>query len=209
MKYRFILILSLLLSGTGYQALAQDTVNGKKIIQFTGIVLDTESEQGVPGVHIYAPKGGRGTTSNPYGYFSMAVLEGDSLIISAISFEKENFIIPTLPEDKYNFTVVISLKRDTTYLEELEVYPFPSEDLLKEAILAFQLPSQYNNTQRTLDQQMLNRMYRNLSMDGNNNYQYYMSQQAQAYNLKYQVNSISLLNPFAWNQFIKSLKKDK
>ncbi len=28
---------------------------------------------GVPGVHVYVPKAGRGTTSNNVGFFSMAV----------------------------------------------------------------------------------------------------------------------------------------
>ncbi|PIB36728.1 hypothetical protein BFP72_15630 [Reichenbachiella sp. 5M10] len=181
----------------------------RKVIQFSGIIVDAESEMGIPGVHLYAPKGGRGTTTNPYGYFSMAVLEGDSLIVSAVSFVKENFTVPVLVSDRDNLTVVISLKRDTTYLEELEVFAFPSEEMFKEAVLALQLPNQYdlNNMQRNVDQRMLNRMSGDLTMGSSGNYEYYMEQQANAYSLQYQPNSISLLNPFAWNRFIKSLKK--
>lgn len=206
MKYLIVTLLSIVTCFATLDLFAQDE---KKIVQFTGVVIDTETDQGVPGVHIFAPKGGRGTTSNPYGFFSMAVLEGDSILISAVSFEKETIKIPVLPKGKYNFTVVISLKSDTTYLPELEVYPFPNEQIFKEAILALQLPNQQdlNNMQRSMDQRMLNRMYRNLSMDGNNNYQYYMSQLANANNQKYQTSSLSLLDPFAWNRFIKSLKK--
>lgn len=208
MKYLIAAILSIATCFTAHDVLAQSE---KKVVQFTGVVIDTKTDQGIPGVHIFAPKGGRGTTTNPYGYFSMAVLEGDSMLISAISFEKETIKIPVLPEDKYNFTVVISLKSDTTYLPELEVYPFPNEQIFKEAILALQLPNQQDldNMQRSMDQQMLNRMYGNLGMDNNNNYQYYMSLQANTNNRKYQTNSLSVLDPFAWNRFIKSLKKKK
>lgn len=206
MNYLTVLILSITAMLCTNDVFSQEE---KKIIQFAGVVIDHQTEQGIPGVHIFAPEGGRGTTSNPYGYFSMAVLEGDSMLISAVSFEKETIKIPVLPKDRYNFTVVITLKSDTTYLPELEVYPFPSEEIFKEAVLALQLPNQQdlNNMQRSMDQRMLNRMYRNLSMDGNNNYQYYMSQLANANNQKYQTSSVPLLDPFAWNRFIKSLKK--
>ena len=58
-----------------------------KVIQFTGVIFANDSASVVPGVHVYVPKGGRGTTTNPYGFFSMPVLEGDSIIVSAIGFE--------------------------------------------------------------------------------------------------------------------------
>lgn len=180
----------------------------KKVLQFTGVVVSEESENGIPGVHIYTNKGGRGTTTNVYGYFTLPVLSGDSLIISAVSFEKEQIVIPSSREE--DLTVVLRLKTDTTYLPELEVYPFPSEELFKEAVLALQLPNQYdlNNMSRNVDQAMLNKIYRNPAvMTAGDNYYYYQNLQSQAYNNRFQANSISLLNPFAWSKFIKSLKK--
>lgn len=179
----------------------------KRIIQFSGIVVGQDSTSGVPGVHIFVPKGGRGTTSNPYGYFSMPVLENDSLIISAVGYEKMHLIIPTAESD--NYTVVIELLEDTTYLPEVQIYPYPTEELLKEAILAMEVPYQYQykNMQQSLDQAMLNKMYRNLPMNAGNNYNYYVNQQMVTYNSRFQTTSVPLLNPFAWGQFIKSLKR--
>lgn len=181
----------------------------ERIIQFSGIVLGEDSTSGVPGVHIFVPKGGRGTTSNPYGYFSMPVLEKDSLIISAVGYEKMHLIIPEGTDD--NFTVVIELQPDTTYLPEVEVYPFPTEELLKEAILAMEVPYQYQykNMQQSLDQAMLNKMYKNLPMNAGNNYNYYINQQMVTYNARFQTTSVPLLNPFAWGEFVKSLKRNK
>ena len=131
----------------------------QEIIQFSGIVVGEDSTSGVPGVHIFVPKGGRGTTSNPYGYFSMPVLENDSLIISAVGYEKMHLIIPEMEDE--NFTVIIELLPDTTFLPEVEIYPFPTEEILKEAILAMEVPYQYQykNMQQSLDQAMLNKMY--------------------------------------------------
>lgn len=181
----------------------------QRIIQFSGIVVGEDSTSGVPGVHIFVPKGGRGTTSNPYGYFSMPVLEKDSLIISAVGYEKMHLIIPEGKSDTY--TVIIELLPDTTYLPEVEIYPFPTEELLKEAILAMQVPYQYQykNMQQSLDQAMLNKMYRNLPMNAGNNYNYYVNQQMLTYNARFQTTSVPLLNPFAWGEFIKSLKRNK
>ena len=181
----------------------------ERIIQFSGIVLGEDSTSGVPGVHIFVPKGGRGTTSNPYGYFSMPVLEKDSLIISAVGYEKMHLNIPEGTDD--NFTVVIELQPDTTYLPEVEVYPFPTEELLKEAILAMEVPYQYQykNMQQSLDQAMINKMYKNLPMNAGNNYNYYINQQMVTYNARFQTTSVPLLNPFAWGEFVKSLKRNK
>ena len=64
------------------------------VIQFTGVVMESDSLTVIPGVHIYVPKGGRGTTTNPYGFFSMPVLEGDSIVFSAVGFKRTHFIVP-------------------------------------------------------------------------------------------------------------------
>ena len=60
----------------------------KRVIQLSGVVLEEDSVSGVPvpGVHIYVPKAGRGTTTNGMGFFSMPVLEGDEIIISAVGY---------------------------------------------------------------------------------------------------------------------------
>lgn len=206
MKYLITVICSVLFVILGNESQGQSK---DKIVQFSGIIVGADSTSGVAGVHIFVPKGGRGTTTNPYGYFSMPVLENDSLIISAVGYEKTQMVIPVL--DKTNYTVVIELQQDTTYLPEIEVYPFMTEEVLKEAILAFNLPyqHQYSNMRQSLDQAMLNKMFKNLPQNAGGNYNQFLSQQQASYNSRFQTTSIPLLNPFAWREFIKSLKKNK
>lgn len=196
-----ILIFSLTLSHQGFSQ------GDKRVVQFSGIVVGEDSTSGVPGVHIYVPKAGRGTTTNPYGYFSMPVLEGDSLIISAVSYTRQQFVIPKGKSDKY--TVIIELSKDTTYLPELEVFPYPTEELFKEAVLALELPNQgdLDNLRRNLDEAMLRKMFANTAMGPSSNHNYFIQQQMAAWNNRFQPTSISLLNPFAWSQFIKSIKR--
>jgi len=181
----------------------------RDIIQFSGVVTTTDTTSGILGAHIYVPKEGRGTTTNYYGYFSFPLLEGDSVVISAVGFEKVSFTIPELENDSYS--VIITMREDTTYLPELEVTPFPTEEIFKEAVLAYRLPNQgdFNNMDDNLDPAVLSEMYRNMGMDGSMNHRYFTQQQAiylhDAYGPRYN----PLLNPFAWAEFFKSLKKKK
>ena len=179
----------------------------KKIIQLSGVVVGQDSISGVGGVHIYVPKAGRGTTSNPYGYFAMPVLAKDSIIVSAIAYQKQSFI---MPGDKgVSVTLFIELKPDTTVLPELEIFPYPTEELFKKAVLAVELPNRRDleNLDKSLDKDLLRRMYNNEPMSANMNYKYFMDQQMLATSTKYQLPSNPLLNPFSWVKFIKAIKR--
>lgn len=184
---------------------AQDS--DRDVIQFTGVVTTTDTTSGIFGAHVYVPKEGRGTTTNYYGYFSFAVLEGDSVVISAVGFQRASFIIPKLEKDSYS--VIVTMQEDTTYLPELEVLPYPTEEMFKEAVLAYRLPNQgeLNNMDSNLDPAILSEMYRNMGMDGSMNHRYFTQQQAVYLHDGYGPRYNPLLNPFAWAEFFKSFKK--
>ena len=204
MKIFKIVVLGFILIFTALEAFAQGE---KRIIQFTGIIVGEDSISGVPGVHIFVPKAGRGTTTNPYGYFSMPLLENDSLIISAVGYKRIQYVIPEVESE--NYTVIIELQSDTTILPELEIFPYPTEEIFKEAILALQIPyqSDLDNLRRNLDAAMLRKMYNNTGMTAGGNHNYFMNQQMNAWNNQFQQTSIPLLNPFAWAKFIRSIKR--
>lgn len=179
-----------------------------RVVQLSGIVVGEDSISGVPGVHIYVPQAGRGTTSNIYGYFSLPVLEGDSIVVSAVSYQKRNFRVPTNQQTE-SFTMVIELEADTTYLPAIEIFPWPTEELFKEAILALELPDQrnYDAFNKTLSPEILAQMYWDLPMDGSMNHRYFVDQQFAASANRFMYPTLSLLNPAAWAQLIKSIKK--
>ena len=177
-------------------------------MQLSGIIVGEDSISGVPGVHIYVPKAGRGTTSNIYGYFSLPVLEGDSVVVSAVSYRKQNFIVPE-NRDAESFTLVIELESDTTYLPVIEIFPWPTEELFKEAILALELPDQrdYDVMGENLSPEVLAQMYWDLPMDGSMNHRYFVDQQFAASANRFMYPTLSLLNPAAWTELIKSIKR--
>lgn len=180
----------------------------KEVIQFSGVVVDEDSTStGLFGVHVYVPAAGRGTVTNQYGYFSLPVLLGDSVIISVVGYQKQNFIIPGNQGD--SFTVLVEMVTDTTILSTIEIFPYPTEELFKEAILALNLPVDDESQVDNLGQEVLARMAQSMSMDASQNYKYYMNQQFYQLHNTYSQQRFNnpLLNPVNWASFIKSLRR--
>jgi len=179
----------------------------KRVIQLSGVVLGEDSVSGIPGVHIYVPKAGRGTSSLRNGYFSMAVLVGDSVVISAIGYARQHWIVPeTAPEF---YTVIVELVTDVTYLKEVTIMPFPTEEVFKQAVLALNVPMDNGIDQRNLNAELLALMLQATPMDGNANYRYYMDQYPNSIRDQYQPRTNPFLNPFNWARFFRDLKQTK
>lgn len=178
------------------------------IVQFSGIVLAADDTTAVlPGVHVYVPKAGRGTVTNILGYFSMPVMVGDSVAITYVGYKDQHFIIPNNVGDA--ITVVVELSPDTTYLPEVTVFPYPTEQLFKEAILALELPNEEEMSQleRNMDAGLLATMMANMPMDSRENYNRFTQQQMMQMHNKYfrQVNPF--FNPMNWAKFIQSIRR--
>lgn len=180
----------------------------RRVIQLSGVVLGKDSLSGIPGVNVYVPKAGRGTTTNTYGFFSMPVLVGDSIVISCIGYERQYYIVPDHPSEY--LTIVFELHEDVTYLQEVEVTPFPTEEVFKEAVLALNLPlNEETPDKKNMDAQILALILKNTPMDGYENQRYALDQWAQQQNSHFVPVTNPLFNPFNWAKFIKSLKNDK
>lgn len=195
----------LLVFGAFDSAFAQQK---KRVIQLSGVVLGEDSVSGIPGVHIYVPKAGRGTTTNAVGFFSMPVLVGDSIVVSSVGYERQYFIVPNdAPEYQ---TIVVPLVQDATYLNEIVVMDFPTEEVFKEAVLALNIPVDDNGIdQKNLNEELLALMLKTTPMDGYQNQRYYLSQWANSSVDRFQPVTNPFLNPFNWVKFFNSLKKDK
>lgn len=179
----------------------------KRVIQLSGVVLGEDSVSGLPGVHVYVPKAGRGATTNGVGFFSMPVLVGDSIVVSYIGYERQYYIVPeTAPEYQ---TVIVPLVQDTTFLKEVVVYDFPTEEVFKEAVLALNVPMDQAIDEKNMTKELLALMVKTTPMDGYQNQRYYLNQWAASGSDKYQPITNPFLNPFNWVKFFNSLKKNK
>lgn len=185
------------------EALAQGRPN---VIQLSGLVLGEDSTSALVGANVYVPTAGRGTSTNQYGYFSLPVLPGDSVVFSTVGYKRQYYLVPE--NQKESLTVIVELDTDTTFLPAVEVFPYPTEEIFKEAILALKLPDegQYANMRENLAEDLLARMFEAMPMDGSMNHRYFMNQQFDR--VQYAgPRPNPLLNPFAWAEFIKSIKR--
>jgi len=197
----------LLVVGLGISATDSFAQSKKRVIQLSGIILGEDSVSGLPGVHIYVPKAGRGTTSNRTGYFSMPVLEGDSVVISSVGYTRRHYIVPKSTSEY--LTIIVEMVPDITYLQEVEIMPFPTEEVFKEAILALNIPMDNGVDPKAMNSELLALMLRTTPMDGAANYRYYMDQYTGSVNDRFQPRTNPFLNPFNWARFFRDLKRDK
>ena len=165
----------------------------QSIMQLTGLIVGGDSLYGIPGVHVYVPKAGRGTSTNYYGYFSLATQVGDSVVISAIGYSRKDYVVPY--NEKKSISLIIELKEDTTLLPLLEVFPYPTEELFKQAFLSLNLPDdQYNGI--SMNDQIMNRVTNANKADARSYYLYKASNRQ----------SFVVLDAFAWSRAIRELK---
>lgn len=179
-----------------------------KIIQFSGLVVGGDSLYGIPYVTIFVPKSGRGTVTSSVGYFSLPVIKGDSVVIKALGFKEKNLIIPESPEGK--LSVIIELKEDSLLMPSVEIMPWPTERIFKEALLSLKLPHQdLDNLHKNLNEQVMKRMLYTTAPDGATNHKYFMQQQMirQENKMTYDRTIPNLTNPFAWKKFITQVKR--
>lgn len=187
------------------QASAQDQKE-KKVIQLSGIILNADSTDAVPGVNIYVPKKGRGTSSGRFGYFSMPVLEGDSIIFSFIGLKKQTFKIPETVEND-RISLILTMEVDEIALAEIEVMPYPSEAEFKQAILAMNVVDPMSISRANMSPEMLLRWAESMPASSNENFRYFQQGQMLQNQDLYGPRPLRLLDPFAWSQFIRSIKR--
>ena len=181
----------------------------KRVIQLSGIIVSKDSTGGVlPGVNVYVPKAGRGTSTNSAGFFSMPVLVGDSVVISSVGFIRQHYIVPNVSNEF--LTIMVEMVQDITYLKEFEIMALPTEEMFKEAVLALNIPMDENGIdKKNLNAELLALMLRTTPMDANANYRYYIDQWSTSASDKFQPRLNPFLNPFNWARFVRDLKRAK
>lgn len=179
----------------------------KRIIQLSGVVIGEDSISPLPGVHVYVPKAGRGTTTNHVGFFSMPVLVGDSIVISSVGYQRQHYIVPASTSEFQ--TIIVTMVQDVTFLREVEIVPFPTEEVFKEAVLALNVPTQDESVNKNFNEELLALMLQTTPHDGRMNQRYSLDQWANSQTDRYHPVTNPFLNPFNWVKFFRSLKDKK
>ncbi len=176
----------------------------RKPIQFSGVVVTSDSLKPVSFTNIIIKDSYRGTTADFNGFFSFVALGGDEIVFSVIGYKKAYYTVPdTLSGDRYS--LIQALTGDTVMLAETVIHPWPSREQFKQAFIALKVPADdYDIAMRNLALENLKIMIREHKMDGSMNYKHYIEQQTNKYYYAGQLPPNNLLNPFAWAQFIRA-----
>ena len=202
-----IAVLTILITyTTGVKAQAFEDPEQADLIQFSGVILTTDSLQPIPLAHIIVTNSMRGTVSDFNGYFSFVAKKNDTVEFSSIGFKKAKFIIPdSIQNNRYSMIQVMST--DTIWLTETVIYPWPTKEEFKEAFLNLEIPDDdIELARKNLNQQQLWAKAQNLPAEGSINFKYLVDQQVEKLYYNGQTQPITILNPFAWAKFIKAWK---
>lgn len=178
-------------------------------VQFSGIVVSADSITSVPFTNIVIKNTWRGTVADYYGYFSFVARKMDTIIFSSMGFKKAEFIIPdTIRGDRYSLIQVMS--SDTIVLSQTVIYPWPSREEFVDAFINFDVPDDdYERAKKNLAAAKIREMAEQYPMDGSMNFDWSMQQHQQRLYYIGQTQPITVLNPFAWAQFIKAWQDGK
>ncbi|GAB3745550.1 carboxypeptidase-like regulatory domain-containing protein [Spirosoma pomorum] len=180
-------------------------------VTFTGFITGGKSNEALPGAYIYIPKAGRGVLSAPNGYFALPVFPGDSVIFSYVGFRTQYHVIPRrLTEQTYS--AVVALQEDVKTLAEVKVYPYATEELFKEAFVNLTLPDEKErqNLAKNMDPAAIMRQAATMPMSALANHQNFVNNQffgRESIVGRSQVPTFAFTNPFAWANFIRSVKR--
>lgn len=177
------------------------------LIQFSGIVMTSDSLMAIPYANISASKSRAASASNYNGFFSFVAQKGDTIKFTAIGYKDGSFIIPSdLTENKYS--VIQLLTKDTIYLAETIIYPWPSKEEFREAFLAYNIPDDnYETARKNLERERLKEIGERMAMDADMNADYQTKQLAQKIYYAGQYPPMRIFDVFAWKSFIEAWQR--
>ena len=199
-----------------FGALLSLAAYGQQAVQVSGVILAQDSaRQTIPNAKIQVKGRPLVMESGDDGFFSIAAIPGDSVIVRRFGFQSEKLWVPdTLTGDSY--LAVIQMAWNTLELEEVILYPWPRPEDLNRELLAMEVKTTERDIAlRNLAIQSLKEQAKAMGMDAGEMQRYILSAQAQSVhnaNRYYGSNGGTailgrLSDPFAWSQFFNALKR--
>lgn len=198
---KLFLALFLLIS---FSAFAQK--QGRSLIQFTGIIINADTNTVVPYTNLTNISDKNQIVSSNYeGYFSFVAHERDSIKISSVGYFSQVIVIPeNLPNKSY--ILKIKLKPEAISLPQVRVFPWASTEEFKRDFLTIKFADDdLAIAQKNLNRGSIMAMSRTLPHDGQTNQ--IMNLQSMHDNLVHTGSGPTnpLLNPIAWGSLIRQI----
>jgi hypothetical protein len=202
-KNLFSIFILILMLTTG--AWAQQGSND--LIQFSGLVITSDSLRALPLVSIKIKGSNKGTYSDQGGFFSFVARENDVIVFSSIGLKTVEYRIPSnLDASKYS--IIQPMSEDTFFLPETVVRPWPTPEEFNYYFVKANIPDEaYEVARGNLRKQALNNISAGMSLDGREGARYTIQDQNMRYYYNGQLAPNRIFDPFAWGQFFNAWKR--
>lgn len=198
-----------LLSSSYAQENKGNAIDTARLIQLSGVAIGETDMNPVSYTTIFDKTSKHGVIADYYGFFSMVVYPGDTLLFSGYSYKTSTYVVPdSLAENRYS--IIHMLQKDTVNLPEVTVYPWPSREDFARAFVEMQpYDDAIRRAQRELSGESLAFVAARLDTDASLSYGNVMNQQYTKLYTNRQMPANNLLNPYSWAKLIQDWKAGK
>lgn len=198
-----------LLSSSFAQENKDNAMDTSRLIQLSGVAIGETDMNPVSYTTIFDKTSKRGVIADYYGFFSMVVYPGDTLLFSGYSYKTSTYVVPdSLAENRYS--IIHMLQKDTVNLPEVTVYPWPSREDFARAFVDMQpYDDAIRRAQRELSGESLAFVAARLDTDASLSFGNVMNQQYTKLYTNRQMPANNLLNPYSWAKLIQDWKAGK
>ncbi|MGE5106870.1 MAG: carboxypeptidase-like regulatory domain-containing protein [Sphingobacteriales bacterium] len=202
LRYFFLLLFFIPRTSVAQFETMQDSV-----VQLYGVVMTADSLKAVPGATIMVRGQNRGTITNNQGVFSIVVLKGDVVEFTHVSYKPVTAVIPkNLRTNQYSLIQLLVV--DTVYLPATIIKARPTRAQFERDFVNTPVPDDdIAIARRNNEAATLRALASVLPADGREAVSRQLRQQVQKLYYAGQQPPINLLNPAAWNEFIKAWKR--
>lgn len=204
---RIIVCITILLVVFSVPAKAQFEAARDSVVQLFGVVMTADSLDGIPAVSISVKGSRRGTVSNKDGVFSIAVLKGDEIEFSHVSYKTKLTKVPRNLEGN-QYSIVQLMVQDTTYLPVAIIRPRPTkEQFARDFVTVKVAEDEMEILRKANTPEMQAAVMRRTPFDGREMTNRQLDQVFQRARYQGQLPPMNIFNPAAWAEFINSWKR--
>jgi len=205
MMYKYILSAAFVVI-CSLSGLSQEKKDSLRLIQLSGVIVSSDSLEQMPYATIFDKNAGRGTLADYFGFFSIVVQPGDTIMFRYYGHVESGFVVPdTLKEDRYSMIHMMYKDSTIKYLPEVKVYPWPSKADFARAFVEMEpYDDEFRRAQRQLSGESLAFIASKVGSDGSISSGNAINQQNTKLYTSGQMPANNLLNPYAWASFLQA-----
>lgn len=178
-----------------------------ELLQFSGLVITSDSLRALPLVSIRIKGTNKGTYSDNSGFFSLVAKKGDTIIFSSIGLKRVEYKIPLHLEGS-KYSIIQPMSDDTFLLPLTVIRPWPTAEEFNYYFVKANIPDEaYEVARGNLRKQALNNISASMNLDAPEAQRYIIQEQNARYYYNGQLAPNRIFDPFAWGQFFNAWKR--